>query len=256
MENEVKQMVKEEGGANMEKAMVVFSGGIDSTTCLAMAIEKHGKDNVVAISFTYGQKHSIELECAKKITEYYGVKHIIRDLSEVYKGNKTCKLLKGNEEVEHTRYEEQTEANGHHAVDTYVPFRNGLMLSYAAALAIEENVSVIYYGSHADDAEGNAYPDCSIAFNEAMGKAIFEGTGGEVRVEGLIINLHKNEVIAKGLELEAPYNLTWSCYEGKDKPCGTCPSCRKRIESFLANGVLDPVDYEDDTYNRLEGNNE
>ena len=84
MENEVKQMVKEEGGANMEKAMVVFSGGIDSTTCLAMAIEKHGKDNVVAISFTYGQKHSIELECAKKITEYYGVKHIIRDLSEVY----------------------------------------------------------------------------------------------------------------------------------------------------------------------------
>ena len=105
MENEVKQMVKEEGGANMEKAMVVFSGGIDSTTCLAMAIEKHGKDNVVAISFTYGQKHSIELECAKKITEYYGVKHIIRDLSEVYKGNKTCKLLKGNEEVEHTRYE-------------------------------------------------------------------------------------------------------------------------------------------------------
>jgi len=256
MENEVTKQTQGEGGVNMKKAMVVFSGGIDSTTCLAMAVDKYGAENVIAISFTYGQKHSIELECAKKIAEYYGVKHIIRDMTEVYKDNKTCKLLAGNDDVEHTRYEDQTEANGHHAVDTYVPFRNGLMLSYAAALAVEENAEVIFYGSHADDAEGNAYPDCSTAFNKAMGEAIYQGTGGEVRVEGLIINLHKNEVIAKGLELGAPYHLTWSCYEGREKPCGTCPSCRKRIESFLANGVLDPVDYEDDTYNRLEETNE
>lgn len=238
-----------------KKSMIVFSGGIDSTTCLAMAVEKYGKDNVVALSFVYGQKHSNEMESAKAIAKHYGIKHIIRDMTEVYKGNKTCKLLAGNDDIEHDTYEEQTEANGNHFVDTYVPFRNGLMLSYAAALAMEENCEVIYYGSHADDAEGNAYPDCSVRFNTFMSQAIQEGTGGEVRVEGLIINLHKNEVIAEGLRLEAPYHLTWSCYEGKDKPCGTCPSCRKRIESFLANGVIDPVDYEDASYNIIKEEN-
>lgn len=234
-----------------KKAMVVFSGGIDSTTCLAMAIDLYGKEKVVALSFTYGQKHSVELEHAKAITEYYGVEHIIRDISEIYKGNTTCKLLKGNEDVEHTRYEEQTEANGHHAVDTYVPFRNGIMLAYATALAIEKNCETIYYGAHADDASGNAYPDCSSAFNNAMGEAIKEGTGGEVRIYDPIIHLHKNEVIRRGIELGAPYYLTYSCYEGHEKPCGTCPSCRKRIESFLANEVTDPVQYENDTYNHL-----
>lgn len=234
-----------------KNAMVVFSGGIDSTTCLAMAIDLYGKERVKALSFTYGQKHSVELEHAKAITEHYGVEHIIRDISEIYKGNTTCKLLKGNEAVEHTRYEEQTEANGHHAVDTYVPFRNGIMLAYAAALAIEKNCEVIYYGAHADDAEGNAYPDCSHAFNFAMNEAVREGTGGEVHIYDPIIDIHKNEVIAKGLKLNAPYYMSYSCYEGHKKPCGTCPSCRKRIESFLANGVTDPVQYEDDTYNHL-----
>lgn len=234
-----------------KNAMVVFSGGIDSTTCLAMAIDLYGKERVKALSFTYGQKHSVELEHAKAIAKYYGVEHIIRDISDIYKGNTTCKLLKGNEEVEHTRYEDQTEANGHHAVDTYVPFRNGIMLAYAAAIAIEKNCEVIYYGAHADDAEGNAYPDCSHAFNFAMNEAIREGTGGEVYIYDPIIDIRKNEVIARGLELNAPYHLSYSCYEGHKKPCGTCPSCRKRIESFLANGVTDPVEYEDDTYNHL-----
>lgn len=234
-----------------KNAMVVFSGGIDSTTCLAMAIDLYGKEKVVALSFIYGQKHSVELEHAKAITDYYGVEHIIRDISEIYKGNTTCKLLKGNDDVEHTRYEEQTEANGHRAVDTYVPFRNGIMLAYATALAIEKNCEVIYYGAHADDAEGNAYPDCSSAFNRAMRKAIKEGTGGEIHIHDPILYLHKNEVIRWGIELGAPYYLTYSCYEGHEKPCGTCPSCRKRIESFLANGVTDPVEYEDNTYNHL-----
>lgn len=237
-----------------DKVLVVFSGGIDSTTCLAIALENRDPENVVAISFTYGQKHSVELDHAKAIAKHYGVKHIIRDMTEVYQSNKTCKLLEGNAKVEHTTYEEQTKENGEHAVDTYVPFRNGLMLSYAAAIAIEEGAKVIYYGSHADDAEGNAYPDCSTDFNEAMGRAIFLGTGEEVRLEGPIIYLHKNQVIARGLALEAPYHLTWSCYEGGKKPCGTCPSCRKRIESFLANGVVDPVDYLDDSYNKLPEN--
>lgn len=234
-----------------KKAMVVFSGGIDSTTCLAMAIDLYGKDRVIALSFTYGQKHSVELDHAKAIAEHYRVEHIIRDISDIYKGNFTCKLLKGNSEVEHSRYEDQTEANGHRAVDTYVPFRNGIMLSYAAALALEKNCETIYYGAHADDAEGNAYPDCSHEFNQAMASAIHEGTGGAVRVFDPIIDMHKNEVIATGLRLNAPYHLTYSCYEGHERPCGTCPSCRKRIESFLANGVTDPVEYEDDTYNHL-----
>jgi 7-cyano-7-deazaguanine synthase len=227
-----------------EKCVVLFSGGIDSTTCLVVAINQYGPENVVALTFTYGQKHSKEIDCAKAICETLGVNLIIRDLSDVYKYNTSCKLLVGNDNIEHTTYKEQTDKNNQQPVDTYVPFRNGLMLSYAAAIALEYGASIIYYGAHADDAAGNAYPDCSVDFTEAMGKAIYYGTGNKVKLTGLLVSKTKAEVVKQGLELNAPYQLTWSCYEGREKACGVCPSCRTRLEAFKLNGVEDPIAYE------------
>lgn len=98
-----------------------------------------------------------------------------------------------------------------------------------------------YYGAHADDAAGRAYPDCTPEFADYMNKAIFEGSGRTTHLEAPLINLNKAGVVKLGLELKAPYQFTWSCYEGGEKPCGTCGTCIDRAMAFEANGVKDPA---------------
>lgn len=231
------------------KALVLSSGGIDSTTCLGIAVSKYGKDNVITASLYYGQKHDKELECARKIAEYYGVQHIEEDISNIMKyASNVCSLVKGGKDIQHSSYEDQVKANEEGRVDTYVPFRNGLLLSiataYADSLFPNEEVE-IFYGAHADDATGSAYADCSPEFAEAMNKAILLGTYNKISINRPLINMNKGEVVKTGLELKVPYELTWSCYEGKEKQCGKCGTCIDRKKAFEVNGVEDPVGYED-----------
>lgn len=228
------------------KALVLSSGGIDSTTCLGLAIQKYGKENVISASLYYGQKHDKELECARRIAEYYGIRHIEDNVSGVMKyASQVCTLMKGGKEIKHESYEQQIKENGF--VDSYVPFRNGLFLSIAAAYAVSlfPNMECeIYYGAHADDAAGNAYADCTPEFSKAIGEAINLGTYNRVKVVSPFIDYTKAMVVRVGLDLQVPYHLTWSCYEGHEKQCGVCGTCRDRKAAFEANGVKDPVEYE------------
>lgn len=229
------------------KALVLNSGGVDSTTCVGIAVNKYGKENVVTASLYYGQKHDKELECARKVAEYYNVRHIEEDISNVMKYAKdVCTLMKGGEAIEHASYAEQIAEHGEGRVATYVPFRNGLLLAIATAYADSifpgEEVE-IYYGAHADDAAGQAYADCSPEFADAMNQAINIGTYGKITVARPLINMNKATVVKTGLELGVPYDLTWSCYEGGEKQCGTCGTCIDRKAAFEANGVEDPVGY-------------
>ncbi len=223
------------------KALVLFSGGVDSTTCLGMAINKYGKENVIALSVSYGQKHSKEIEASNKIAEYYGVEHISLDLAKIFEYSDCSLLTHSDEEIPEADYAEQLKETNGKPVSTYVPFRNGLFLSTAASIALSKDCEIIYYGAHSDDAAGNAYPDCSSVFNDAMNKAIYEGSGRQVRIEAPFVNMNKAGVVKKGLELGVPYELTWSCYEGKEKPCGVCGTCIDRAKAFEANGVKDPA---------------
>ena len=100
---------------------------------------------------------------------------------------------------------------------------------------------MIYYGAHADDSAGNAYPDCSRVFHEAMNQAIYEGSGKQLRIEAPFVSWTKAQVVRKGLELNVPYEMTWSCYEGGSMPCGVCGTCVDRMEAFRLNGVEDPL---------------
>ena len=223
------------------KALVLFSGGVDSTTCLAIAIDKYGAENVLALSLYYGQKHSRELEAARKIASHYGVKHKELDLALIF-ADSDCTLLKGSEgDIPKESYAEQLEKTDGKPVSTYVPFRNGLFLSSAASIALSNGCTEIYYGAHSDDAAGNAYPDCSSDFNDAINRAIYLGSGGELNVIAPFIGMNKAQVVAKGLSLNVPYELTWSCYEGGEKPCGVCGTCRDRIAACEANGIHDPA---------------
>ena len=209
------------------KALVLSSGGVDSTTALALAIEKYGKENVVALSVSYGQKHDKELRAAKAVAEYYGVEQLFLDLSLIFQYS-NCSLLQQSDQ-------------GATPVSTYVPFRNGLFLSAAASVALSKECSVIYYGAHADDAAGAAYPDCSQAFHDAMNQAIYEGSGKQLRIEAPFVGKTKADIVALGLKYHVPYQLTWSCYEGKEEPCGKCGTCIDRAKAFAANGVSDPA---------------
>lgn len=225
------------------KVLVLLSGGIDSTTCLAMSVRNYGAEHVEAVSFSYGQKHVKELECASAIAQHYGVKHTILTVDSQVFASSSSTLIQGHGEMNHGKTYAEIQAENPGEVDTYVPFRNGLMLSQAAALAYSIGAYRIIYGAHSDDAAGGAYPDCTPEFYEAMNEAILQGTGKKVRLDAPLLLLNKSQVIKQGLELDAPYHLTRSCYEDDGPSCGTCATCIDRLEAFKANGLLDPIDY-------------
>ncbi len=225
----------------MKKALVLASGGVDSTTCLALAVEEYGRENVVALAVFYGQKHDKELKAARAVAAHYGVAYKELNLAAIF-ADSQCSLLSHSEaEIPTDSYAEQLAQTDGKPVSTYVPFRNGLFLASAASIALSNDCTDLYYGAHCDDAAGAAYPDCSEVFNSAMAAAIFEGSGQALRVHAPLVQLTKAEVVKKGLELNAPYHLTWSCYEGQDKPCGKCGTCIDRAKAFAENGVADPA---------------
>lgn len=226
------------------KAVVLSSGGLDSTTCLALAVKKLGAANVSALSIFYGQRHERELESARAVAKFYNVAHYELDAAEIFKHSNSALLNTSTASLEKTSYAAQKKKNQSQRIATYVPFRNGLMISMAASFAdgLYENDSVeLYIGVHSDDAAGDAYADCSAQFIASMSAAIRIGTYEKIRLVAPFLCQKKADVVKVGLELNAPYHLTWSCYERGDKPCGQCATCIDRAKAFELNGVKDPV---------------
>lgn len=222
-----------------QKAVVLLSGGLDSATTLAIALDE-GYD-VHALSFDYGQKHSRELESAEKIVKHYNVKHKIMKIDFLWaKSALTDKKIK---------IPESRKKIGKNIPVTYVPARNMVMLSFALAYAETINADAVFIGANAIDYSG--YPDCRPefykAFQKAAGLGIKKGVeGNPIRIKYPLINMTKSKIIKKGISLEVPYHLTWSCYKGKKKACGVCDSCILRLKGFNEAGVRDPISYEDE----------
>jgi len=221
----------------MPKAYVLLSGGVDSTAALAMA-NRDWDGRVCAVSVHYGQRHSNEIQHAVMVAQHYENQHITRDLSAVIsKGGLTNEKL----DIPQKSYEDLP----HGVSPTYVPFRNGAMLSLVAGMAaIDDEAEAVYCGVHAEDGENWAYPDCTPEFMGGMGNAIYIGTYRKIRLHTPLIWMKKHEIITAGDRLGAPWELTWSCYEGGEMHCGTCPTCRARAEAFILARVKDPTLYE------------
>lgn len=223
------------------KVLVLSSGGVDSSTCLGMAVKEYGNENVVALSIYYGQKHDKEIKAADALADYYNVEHIKMDLSKMFEYSNCSLLSHSDVDIPKESYAEQIKSTDGSPVSTYVPFRNGLFIATAASIALSKGCSKILYGAHADDSAGNAYPDCSKAFNDAMNTAVYEGSGKQLVIEAPFVGTNKAGIVKLGLDIGVPYELTWSCYEGHDKPCGQCGTCIDRIAAFEKNGVKDPL---------------
>lgn len=224
------------------KAVVLSSGGLDSTTCLAIAVNKFGSENVAAVSIFYGQRHAKELECSKKVANYYKVTHYEFGAAAIMKFSNSALLNASTENLEKNSYAEQVKKNPR--ISTYVPFRNGLMLSMAASFAdglFGGEDCEIFIGVHQDDAAVNAYPDCSENFIRAISDAVSIGTYGKIKIVAPFLGKNKADVVKVGLSLKVPYELTWSCYERGEIPCGKCATCIDRAKAFELNGVKDPA---------------
>lgn len=224
------------------KAIVLLSGGLDSATALGLTVERYGNSEVMGLSISYGQKHDKEIQAARSVAAHYGVALKEADLSLVFENSKSSLLKGSGAEIPEGSYAEQLETGGSKVVSTYVPYRNGLFLSVAASMALGYGCESLWYGAHADDyAGGAAYPDCSPAFHQAISAAIKEGSGRKLTVEAPFINKTKAQIVKIGLEIGVPYELTWSCYAGKDRPCGKCATCIDRAKAFSENGEIDPA---------------
>ena len=242
-----------------KKAFVLLSGGVDSTTTLAKAIEDLGSaKKVIAVSINYGQRHNIEIERAARMALHYDVEHRILDVASAL-GNSM--LTDSDQQIPDISYAEIQGIS-----PTYVPFRNGFMLARLAAeaqnyvnevfhdinssspvaeAALEDLKDLVwlYFGAHAEDSANWAYPDCTPEFVGAMANAIYIGTYQAVRLLTPFNYNTKAEIIAAGVRLGVPYHLTWSCYAGGEKHCGVCPTCRARKEAFKLAPAYDPTEY-------------
>jgi len=221
---------------SIKKAVCIMSGGMDSTLSAYMA-KKDGYE-IIALHFNYDQRtQTKELECFHAICDDLFVKNrYVLDL-DFFKQIGASALTDKNIEVPVTGIQEGVPI-------TYVPFRNGIFLSMATAIAEKEGAEMLSIGVVQEDSSG--YPDCREDYIASMQNAINLGTKDETRLEIKmpLVHLSKSQIVKKALEINVPLSLTWSCYKNEEKACGVCDSCRLRLNGFAQANTIDPIEYE------------
>jgi len=219
----------------MSKVVCIISGGMDSALSAKMA-QNEGHE-IVALHFNYGQRtEAKELECFRKVAASVGtVKSYEIDLP-FFEQIGASALTDKNIEIPTGGIEEGVPV-------TYVPFRNGIFLSIAVAIAEKHGAEALYIGVVEEDSSG--YPDCRESYIKQMQNAINLGTKDETNLEIMmpLVALKKSQIVQKSLELNVPLEHTWSCYKSEEKACGVCDSCRLRLKGFEEAGAKDPIAY-------------
>jgi 7-cyano-7-deazaguanine synthase len=225
---------------NSGRAVVLLSGGLDSSVVLAIAMDEGY--NVRALTIDYGQRHFKEVEAARALAKHFDVEHkVVRvDLSAF--GGSTLTDRKRPLPMDRS-----ADRIGSDIPATYVPARNTVFISVAMAWAESIGAEAIFIGANAIDYSG--YPDCRPDYLEAMGRVAELGTrcgvkGEPMRLVAPIIDMDKGAIVRRGVELGVPFDLTWSCYRGTPKACGRCDSCQLRLRGFASAGEVDPLPYE------------
>jgi len=246
----------------MTKAVVLHSGGLDSTTLLEVAIQD-GNDEVLSLGIMYGSLHNeAEAAAALDVMEWYKqtdqMHYVRREVVEIppsiFQGEASA--LMGEIPMPSLTYKEITESEG--PSPTVVPFRNANLISAAVAIAEARGYDYVYIGAHGEDAHNWAYPDCTPEFLGAMASAVYIGTYQKVQLRFPFIWMTKSDIVVRAAELGAPIEFSWSCYnpvwvdariaendiqEGHYEHCGHCPTCIERAQAFAQAGFADPTTY-------------
>ena len=214
-------------------ALIVISGGMDSTTMLY----EYKDEIALAVTFDYGAKHGAkEIPLAKMHCERLGIEHIVIEMDFMTKYFESS-LLTGGEDIPEGRYDDENMRS------TVVPFRNGIMLAVAAGMAESNGLKHVMMANHGGDHA--IYPDCRPEFVDSMSKAISAGTYEHLTILAPYTNITKTDIAVRGKRLGVDYARTWSCYKGGEKHCGKCGTCTERREALAAAGIEDTTQYED-----------
>jgi 7-cyano-7-deazaguanine synthase len=220
------------------KAVVCLSGGMDSCVCTTLAARNY---EVYALHFSYGQRtEGRELKSAQGIAREVGVKELMTLKMDLFRRIGGSALTDASIAVPDAPAEEA--AIGNEVPVTYVPFRNAHFLSAAVSWAEVLGAETVIIGAVEQDSSG--YPDCRPAYYDAFNELIRQGTKeGTIRVETPLIGMRKSEIVQLGVELGAPFHVSWSCYSGETEACGVCESCVLRLRAFREAGAVDPIPY-------------
>ncbi|RQV94269.1 MAG: 7-cyano-7-deazaguanine synthase QueC [Calditrichaeota bacterium] len=218
-----------------EKAVVLVSGGMDSCVTAAVAIEDY---HAFFLHLNYGQRtEKRELKAFIDIADFYRIsERLVVDVSYF-------KQIGGSSLTDTSIAVTKADPENRNIPASYVPFRNGNILSIASSWAEQVKATKIFIGAVEEDSSG--YPDCRESFFKAFQQAVNLGTKPETQIEIItpVIHMKKKEIVLKGIELKAPLHLTWSCYQNEDKACGVCDSCVLRLRGFKSAGLKDPLEY-------------
>lgn len=214
------------------KAIVMLSGGMDSAVTLALAVRKHGAEEILAVTFDYGQRHDREIKAALALVEHFGVGHkeVRIDLGQIGGSSLTDDRI----EVPEFKEDEKVEVTS-----TYVPMRNTIFIALSAAIAEVIGAKYIYTGFNHIDSGG--YPDTRPGYVMKMNDALALGSRDKPYVTAPLIEMTKADIVRKGEELGIPWEITWACYEGGEKPCGKCNACVQRAKGFNEARITDPL---------------
>jgi 7-cyano-7-deazaguanine synthase len=219
-----------------KRAVILVSGGMDSATAVYEAMERGYEPYFLHTS--YGQQtETKEYECAKALAEEVGAADMLHIETEHLAAIGASSLTDEELDVE------EADLDSDEIPASYVPFRNANLLSMAVSYAEANECSAVFIGAHSEDFSG--YPDCRPAFFEAFQEVINVGTKPETEIELIapFVEWSKTEIAERGLELNVPYELTWSCYRDEEPACGTCDACAFRLEAFRNAGSSDPINY-------------
>ena len=220
------------------RAVVCLSGGMDSCVCAALAARDY---EVYAIHFSYGQRtEARELRSAQEIARLVGVRELLPLKIDLFRRIGGSALT--DEAIAVPTASADESKIGSEIPVTYVPFRNAHFLSAAVSWAEVLGAKTVFIGAVEQDSSG--YPDCRPAYYDAFNQLIRMGTkDGVIRVETPLIAMRKNEIVRLGVELGAPFHVSWSCYSGETVACGVCESCALRLRAFREAGAVDPIEY-------------
>ena len=225
------------------KAVVLLSGGMDSCVSAAIAVDTHGSQNVALLHASYGQRtQQRERRAFDEIADYYNIKQRLVAELDYFRAIGGSALTDQSISIPENKLDSAA-VHGNAIPVTYVPFRNAHFLSVGVSWGEAIGAGFIYIGAVAEDSSG--YPDCRPEYYAAFQELIRVGTRPETQIEIVtpVIRMKKDVIIRRGLQLNAPLQLTWSCYQGEHLACGSCDSCLLRLRAFAQAGVSDPIQY-------------